>query len=217
MGGWVRTASVRPQFFRSPQQSVEPVRRDSVGKQRAALPACKPTRARPLPIGRRPCQTATNRIHMDVFNVRQQRGRRIEISVVASSALPKQTLDLLTAAARDSRKPGWLVFFQESDGPLGNRTFDRLSNSGDVVLFPRGKNQQVRVIGHKDVRPELELELFSRGINCACQPAACSVSSQKMVAVVTGKRQCVSVTTLIEGSPMQASWSHCVRLRRRAR
>src|ERR1700722_15790360 len=106
MGGWGRTASVRPQVFALRNSNlVQPVGGNRIRLKWDVFLAGEPACARPRPIGGQVNQASTHWIHVDVVDSRQNRGWLDQIPVVTSATLPKQTLDLFAAPAGDFRNP----------------------------------------------------------------------------------------------------------------
>ena len=70
------------------------------------------------------------------------------------------------------------VLLEVADGRPGDGELDRLEHAGDVVLVLARTDQQVDVLWHEDIGPDLELLPSSGPVESLEEPQASSVSAQ---------------------------------------
>ena len=87
---------------------------------------------------------------------------------------------------------------QISNGFPGNGFFERLQESGDLLgMLPR-IDQQMHVLGHQDVGPNLEAKCGAGSFQCFTKPLPCSFALKNAKPPIARKRQLPWLARLIE-------------------
>lgn len=102
-------------------------------------------------------ESTTNGIVVDVIDHPQQGFSAGDIAVVAATRLPEETLNFGSTGTRDSRQPVWSVGSEVLNCPLPHWPLDRLADYGDIIRDVMRLDDDVRMVGHEDVRPQIEM------------------------------------------------------------
>ena len=133
---------------------------------------------------------------MDVINHAHRCIWSNDISIETTTRLPIQPFGFLTAFARNSIRR------------FRQQILDRLSDGGDVRFCIPRANDQIDVLWHEHVCPQIEVSINRSFLDRLRQPLAGSFRLQKFEAFVAGKSQLVSVPRLVIVSAMLSLLSH---------
>lgn len=134
---------------------------------------------------------------MDIVDHGEQRLALDDVAIVTAAALPEAMFRSLATLTGNARQPFGSVFGQEADRFLGNRFFNGRANPGDVVLTTARINNEMDMLGHEDVGPDMKLPTETSGVDGIDQPLAHAVSLQEGESAVTTEGQFVSVAGFI--------------------
>ena len=70
---------------------------------------------------------------------------------------------------------------------------------------PSGPDDEVRVLGHEDERPEREIPHHPRPLDRLGEPAAGPLGGEELIAVIARECQLMGVPGLVEGTPTSRS------------
>lgn len=136
---------------------------------------------------------------MDVVDRPYHSLRRINISIVAAARLPKITSDSSVGLSyRQPLQPPRIRSSQEIHRLSAYGLLDRGPDLADVVCALLRKQDHVDVFGHDDVTPKVEVVYSACLLKSVHEPLASPVFAEKLVSMITGKRQLVSVSGQVE-------------------
>jgi hypothetical protein len=152
---------------------------------------------------------------MDVVDRRGQRPGLNQIAIVAPSGLPEEPFRSSAADARDPGQPAGRVGLQEGDPPLADGLLDGFKDGRDPggrALWPE---DQVCVLGHKDVSPEVETKSAPRPVDRSREPVARPFRVQESVSSIAGEGQLMGLPRLIEATSTMGPFPivHKIKLR----
>ncbi len=150
--------------------------------------------ARPLPVHRMDAQFPTNGVRMDVIS-RLPNVRWVpQVSIKTTSSLPKakRLFPVWLDAGHARGKLGCILLYDQP-GALRHRLLQRAGDSADRVVHRERVNQQMHMLGHDDIRPNVEAVFGARLFDRVDQPAPRAVPAQKRLLIETRERERVRV------------------------
>lgn len=136
---------------------------------------------------------------MDVVDRPYHGSRRIDVSIVAAARLPKMASDSSVGLSyRQPLQPPAIRPSQEIHRLLAYGILDGGPDFTDVVFALLRQQDHVDVFRHDDVTPEVEIMFSACLLKSIHEPLASSVFAEKLVSMITGKRQLVSMTGQVE-------------------
>ena len=86
--------------------------------------------------------------------------------------------------------------------------FDRLQNRGHPVDGPTRADDEVDVINHEHVRPQVEIPFRPRRLDRLRQPEAGPFGREELVLAIATEGQFVSMPRLVIGPALAMPWIH---------
>jgi hypothetical protein len=121
---------------------------------------------------------------------------RRDVSIVPSPVLPKTIGRALLSCCQPSQTT-WVVFAKIIKGASGNRLLDRKERFRNRVLFLRGPYQQMDVVGHEYVGPDMKQVYILCTHDGTSQIFARAVRREKPLSPIAGESQLVCMSGIV--------------------
>jgi hypothetical protein len=146
---------------------------------------------------------------MKIIYFSPHRRRLSNIAVVAATALPEAIVPIAVGLLiqHSGEKPRGFAA-NEGQGGSSDQSLRTLQEQADVVFRQPGPEKKMSVLGHNDVRPNVELVFVAGGVDGVNQPMPRPVPAQKSLPSKAGKRQRMGVTRVVVASARFAVWWH---------
>jgi hypothetical protein len=133
-----------------------------------------------------------------VLDLLEYRGRLEDIAVVTPAPLPKAIVHVsVRLPILHTDKKGRSLPTDKQQGALRHRLLDRVENVADVIVQLGRPDQEMSVLRHDDVRPDMETKFAARTIHRLDQPCATSILAQERLPLKAGKRESMGVARVV--------------------
>jgi len=135
---------------------------------------------------------------MDVINHGYQRAWPNHVAVVSTSGLPEGSFLSVSAPPSDLLQPVRRIVLKKLNRPLGGRSFDGSQDFSDFCVVGSRRDEQMNMIGHHHISPQLKIQMQSGLLNRFGQPLASPVRFEKRKSSIAGESQLVSMALFMK-------------------
>ncbi len=194
---------------------LDPLGRNAVDPQWPRFTCRVPPGTGPFPVRRTFDKTTPDRIFVNVVDHFQKRRRIVDISIVPSTLLPEMASHPIFFGDRKPGQPLRRMNREPSDRGSCARLFDRRSDLRDIVKGLPGMHDQVHMLGHEHVSPQIEIPAHPCFVDTLDKPLTGPIFCEKRIPMITRPGQFMSVTRLVVVSAMTTrGFGHWTRLLR---
>ena len=143
-----------------------------------------PTRTRPFPVLRTPHQPTSNWIGVNVLDHGNQCRLIANTPIVTASRLPETAALAISLPDRNPLDPRWGVSLQPGNGATSRLFLDRADEPSDFDARLSGGHEDMDVLRHEYVRPQVNGSVWTGILNRFDQPTADTVAFQEPVRMV---------------------------------